>query len=710
MKDVARPDIQPAFAERNVPVALATDENYLPYLKVTINLAIASSPGSNLDIIVLHAGIPEDAIRTFTAGYASVGNASVRFVDISDELETSGLSDYRQTARLPLSACYRLLLPRILPEYDKIAYIDVDVAVCRDLGELYETDVGDNWFAAAKDVVYNTKPEYVSWAGKWGFAEWDGYVNTGVLVMNLERFRREPVFDRLKEIVFEAAKWNCAQDALNFVCKGAIAPLDPRWNVQLGDYCLEKQIALTGGGIWIAHYTGSQKPWKFPARRHSNLWWRHVDERDAARFKAAEMRASILKDYARIARFIHDGERALDFAPLNPSSAAVLSENSLAADVMSVAEFSKDALKDFPDHHFDVIAVSSLAVGGAEPSDLMDALPELQRVLMPAGRLLLIVPNALAAMYAKKICGYLIPEPSVKSAGLPDTTLQVYMRNPLVGRGVPYHETSWVIPDDPAYNMNAFARDYLNPWLVRGIVSGCGHGRLGNSGALAIIRDEILATYPSDSVDYGAALCGKIYAAASDMTNAFLQLVEAYCAIENPKPHQLRWQISNAFALAAHAQKFGNFDIAEQWYAYAAEGDVCTFSPTLGTKVMDAFWQLAQMALDKGDVEKALAFLRRSFARADEILHADWLNVAGDPDCPVPIAYDEIALVCQKAARAAGMVNVLSRHPGRIEQARALARSNAERYAEVLERLKKAQTEIKALKDEIAALKKGRAK
>lgn len=286
MKDIARADIKPAFAWRNVPVALATDENYLPYLKVTVNSAIASSPGSNLDIIVLHAGIPEDAILDFTAGYAGVGNASVRFVDISKELETSGLSDYKQTDRLPLSACYRLLLPSILSAYNKVLYIDVDVAVCRDFGELYSTDVGGCWLAAAKDVVYNTKPEYVSWAEKWGFAEWDGYVNTGVLVMNLERFRCEPVLDRLKEIVFEAAKWNCDQDALNFVCKGAIAPLDSRWNVQLGDYCISKQISLTGEEMWIAHYTARQKPWAYPARRYSHLWWRHVAEPDVLRLWA----------------------------------------------------------------------------------------------------------------------------------------------------------------------------------------------------------------------------------------------------------------------------------------------------------------------------------------------------------------------------------------------------------------------------------------
>ena len=65
----------------------------------------------------------------------------------------------------------------------------------------------------------------------------------------------------------------------------------------------------------------------------------------------------------------------------------------------------------------------------------------------------------------------------------------------------------------------------------------------------------------------------------------------------------------------------------------------------------------------------------------------------------MPIAYDEVALVCQKAARAAGMVNVLSRNPAKIEQSRALARSNAERYAEAQERLKKALEEIKMLKE-----------
>ena len=63
MKDIARPDIKPAFAERNVPIVFATDEKYLPYVGVAVNSAIASSVRCNLDILILYAGIGDGAIR-----------------------------------------------------------------------------------------------------------------------------------------------------------------------------------------------------------------------------------------------------------------------------------------------------------------------------------------------------------------------------------------------------------------------------------------------------------------------------------------------------------------------------------------------------------------------------------------------------------------------------------------------------------------------
>ena len=277
---IARPDIKPAFARRNLPIVFSTDENYLPYVRVAINSVLANNAGGNLDIIVLYSDISDESIRNFLVRYAGLKNVSVRFVEMSAGLTASRLADFKQVDRLPVSACYRLLIPDILTAYDKLIYLDVDIVVCSDLRGLYATDVDGCYFAAVKDVVHIIKPEYLAWAAGWGFTDWSGYVNTGVLVMNLKQFRREPVLDRLLEVTLEASKWTCDQDALNFVCKGRIAPLDPRWNVQLGDYCLKEQIALTGDEMWIGHFTGSQKPWQLPARRFSCSWWRHVDDFD----------------------------------------------------------------------------------------------------------------------------------------------------------------------------------------------------------------------------------------------------------------------------------------------------------------------------------------------------------------------------------------------------------------------------------------------
>ena len=50
-------EIRPAFAERNIPVALATDENYLPYVKVLLRSIVANTKW-NLDFLILGNSVP----------------------------------------------------------------------------------------------------------------------------------------------------------------------------------------------------------------------------------------------------------------------------------------------------------------------------------------------------------------------------------------------------------------------------------------------------------------------------------------------------------------------------------------------------------------------------------------------------------------------------------------------------------------------------
>ena len=275
----ARPDIRPAFAERNIPVAFSTDANYLPYVAVTINSLVANTTSGNLDVFILHSGIPQKKRSTFLAGFKDKKKVAVRFIDVADAVAATGLSEFRQKRYLSVSACYRLFLPDVLTAYDKIIYLDVDTTVCRDLGDLYSVDLGRNLFGAAIDIVNSSdKSEYSEWARGHGFVEWDKYVNTGVLLLNLSAFRKAVLLDKLLPIAVEASKWFCDQDALNFVCKGRVQILDPRWNVQVGDYCIRRQIAITGDEAYVYHFTGNRKPWSNPEHMMACHWWRHVGD------------------------------------------------------------------------------------------------------------------------------------------------------------------------------------------------------------------------------------------------------------------------------------------------------------------------------------------------------------------------------------------------------------------------------------------------
>jgi glycosyltransferase involved in cell wall biosynthesis len=270
-------DIKPAFAENNIPIVATTDENYLEYTKVLLRSIIATT-SCNIDFLIFHEGIAEEKRREFAECFSRQENLSVRFVDMAEHVKSSKDAGFADK-RYPVSTCFRVYAPYVLTEYEKAVYLDIDTIVCRDISELYNADLGDSLMGCVVDVVNSSsKAAYASFARMHGFVEWDKYFNAGVLLMNFKAFRYCGMLDSLLKIIIEASKREFFpdQDALNFVCKGRVKYLDPRWHVQLGDYCLREQLALTGDEIWIAHFTAGQKPWNFPLRCFSNLWWRHV--------------------------------------------------------------------------------------------------------------------------------------------------------------------------------------------------------------------------------------------------------------------------------------------------------------------------------------------------------------------------------------------------------------------------------------------------
>ena len=107
------------------------------------------------------------------------------------------LKDIYIDERYTIVASYRLLLPDLLPEYDKIIYIDCDVIVRNDLSEIYhQTILKGNYLAAVYEAALGRSDTIF---GVYRFVKPGCYINSGFLIMNLGELRRNKMVPKFLE-------------------------------------------------------------------------------------------------------------------------------------------------------------------------------------------------------------------------------------------------------------------------------------------------------------------------------------------------------------------------------------------------------------------------------------------------------------------------------------------------------------------------------
>ncbi len=105
-------------------------------------------------------------------------------------------------------AFLRLFLD-ILPSPDKIIYLDADTMCCSDIKQLWDIDVANYEFAAARDKVGHVFLRY-------------SYCNSGVLLLNMEMIRKTGLFGRCREKVRIRKMLMPDQSSLNFLCQSKL--------------------------------------------------------------------------------------------------------------------------------------------------------------------------------------------------------------------------------------------------------------------------------------------------------------------------------------------------------------------------------------------------------------------------------------------------------------------------------------------------------
>lgn len=186
------------------------------------------------------------------------------------------------TGGFDISIMLRLFMGDMLPQQiDRVLYLDCDTVVLQSLKHLWREDLCGNIVGAVMEpTIYPEVKRSID------LGEEDPYYNSGVLLVDLRKWREQDIQKKLLE--FWKSKggklFASDQDVLNGTLKGKIHTLMPRYNfftnyryfsyrelVRLGKTykaVTPRELQIAKEHPFIIHYMGDERPWIAGNRNH----------------------------------------------------------------------------------------------------------------------------------------------------------------------------------------------------------------------------------------------------------------------------------------------------------------------------------------------------------------------------------------------------------------------------------------------------------
>ena len=262
------------YAKRKeIPIFLATDDNYIPFLAVTLQSMIENaSKKYDYKVKILHTSVNAENIAKIMKYKNSY--VDIEFVDVSECIKDCSEKMHICCTQYTQTTYFRLFIAKLYPQYKKALYLDCDIIVRDDISKLYNINIFNNLVGAASDDFVMLTPkvhDYVTKNGCIGLNSVKNYFNAGVLVMNLHQFRKQNFEENFIELLQTYSFPVQDQDYLNVICKGKVSYISNDWNRMpiTGINCDPKHVKLV-------HFNLRWKPWKFDGLAFGNEFWKYA--------------------------------------------------------------------------------------------------------------------------------------------------------------------------------------------------------------------------------------------------------------------------------------------------------------------------------------------------------------------------------------------------------------------------------------------------
>ena len=204
------------------------NEAYVPYAGVSITSLLENNQDiDEIKIYVLDDNVSEasrDMLRLTVERYAR----QIEFIDAAEIIDTMkklGIPKYRGSYTTNL----KLFLPMVIDyNIQRLLYIDSDTVVNGSIRPLFEMNMDSYPVAMSYDSLGKKHKQLI------GLSNEDGYYNAGVILFNLDEWKKQMCTERIVEHVknVRAHYMSPDQDLINIVLNGQIKTIEPEYNLQ----------------------------------------------------------------------------------------------------------------------------------------------------------------------------------------------------------------------------------------------------------------------------------------------------------------------------------------------------------------------------------------------------------------------------------------------------------------------------------------------
>ncbi|MCH9852078.1 MAG: hypothetical protein K0U45_01080, partial [Alphaproteobacteria bacterium] len=273
--DTQKPDIK----KKEVPIALAFDKNIADYVPALIN-SIEANKSCATRYIMLVRNVPDEKLTPIEK---ACRQSPIQWFEMEKFLQDTKSKLYSHTT---ISTMDRLFLPELLPDIDKILYLDIDMIVQGDVAELYQTELVDAPLAAREDLhpwskhVIGIENDFhhfptdkflaIRKSASVSLNLINNNLNAGVLVASLEKMRQDNFTEQAIQLAHDYQMHD--QHILNFYANNDYIKLPKAWN----GYSNKEILSINERKI--IHWAGPEKPWdKNKNARYKDIWQQYAD-------------------------------------------------------------------------------------------------------------------------------------------------------------------------------------------------------------------------------------------------------------------------------------------------------------------------------------------------------------------------------------------------------------------------------------------------